>query len=115
MPMLPPSANKGCKASGFLFYVSKNFSTTCSTSHTTVSALFHTDAEKSPASSVDIVLFVGKKGDLIVAINGTPETNSKELEKDLESRKENEQLSLTLHSLETKDKRVACVTLGKRS
>ena len=42
-------------------------------------------------------------------------TNSKELEKDLESRKENEQLSLTLHSLETKDTHVACVTLGKRS
>ena len=113
--MLPPSANEGCKASSFSFHVSKHFSTTCSTLHANASACFHTGVEKSPASSVDIVLFVGKKGDLIVAINGTPETNSKELEKDLESRKENEQLSLTLHSLETKDKRVACVTLGKRS
>lgn len=71
--------------------------------------------EKSPASSVDILPFDGKKGDLIVAINGTPVINSKELEKDLESRKENEQLSLTLYSLETKEKRVAYVTLGKRS
>jgi len=82
---------------------------------TIAGALITSVKENSPASNIDMVPFDGKKGDLIVAINGTPIVNSIELENDLEGRKENEQLSLTLYSLETKDKRVVYVTLGKRS
>jgi len=77
-------------------------------------ALIISISEDSPASKAGVTPFDGKNGDLIVAINGTPILNSRELEDDLESRKENEQLSLTLYSLETKEKRVVYVTLGKR-
>jgi len=78
-------------------------------------ALVITIKEDSPASKAEITSFDGKNGDLIVAINGTPILNSRELEEDLESRKENEQLSLTLYSVESGEKRVVYVTLGKRN
>jgi len=78
-------------------------------------ALITSIYENSPASSVDINAFDGKEGDVIIAVNGSPILNAEELENELESRKVNEQLALTLYSVKTGVKRVVYVTLDKRN